>query len=96
MVCQSVSQHATYVDKVLKLYSPGGVQLDLLQCLSHDIVWLSLALLGSLDGSTLVDVSLVVDVELAESVLQAEDLVLLELWELSRSMRSASRSLTLT
>jgi hypothetical protein len=47
--------------------------------LSHNIIGLTLALLGGLDGGSLVDVALVVDVELAEGVSQAEDVALLEL-----------------
>ena len=74
------------VYKVLELYSPGGIQLDLLEGLSHDIVRLSLTLLGGLDGSSLVNVTLVVDVKLTESILQAEDLVLLELRKLPREV----------
>lgn len=38
-----------------------------------------LRLLRALDGCSLVEIALVVDVELAESILQAEDLALLEL-----------------
>lgn len=72
----------TYADIVLQLDAPGGVEVDLLECLSHDIVGLSLAGLGRLDGSGLVYVALVVDIELAEGVCQAEYVVLLELGEL--------------
>lgn len=72
----------TYADIVLQLYSPGGVEVDLLECLSHDIVGLSLAGLGCLNGSGLVYVTLVVDIELAKGVCQAEYVVLLELGEL--------------
>ena len=72
----------TYADIVFQLHPPGGVEVDLLECLSHDIVRLALAGLGCLDGSGLVYVTLVVDIELAECVCQAEYVVLLELGEL--------------
>lgn len=100
----SVPVSLTYADIILQLYSPGGVEVDLLECLSHDIVGLSLAGLGCLDGSGLVYVTLVVDIELAEGVCQAEYVVLLELGELpvvggemvsplvSRCLSSAQRS----
>lgn len=64
-VCTSL---CTYANIVLQLDPPGGVEFDLLECLPHDIVGLSLAGLGCLDGSGLVYVALVVDVELAEGV----------------------------
>ena len=73
---------ATYADIILELDSSRRVQLDLLQSLAHDIVRLSLGLLGCFDGRRFVDVALVVDVKLAEGVGQAEDLVLLELRKL--------------
>jgi hypothetical protein len=47
--------------------------------LSDYIVWLSLTGLGRLDSRSFVDISFVVDIELAEGILQAKDLVLLEL-----------------
>lgn len=72
----------TYANVVLQLHPPRGVEVDLLQCLSHDIVRLALAGLGCLDGSGLVYVTLVVDIELSEGVCQAEYVVLLELGEL--------------
>lgn len=100
----SVPVSLTYADIILQLYSPGGVEVDLLECLSHDIVGLSLAGLGCLDGSGLVYVTLVVDIELAKGVCQAEYVILLELGELpvlggemvsplvSRCLSSARRS----
>lgn len=72
----------TYANIVLQLDAPGGVEVDLLECLSHDIVGLSLASLGCLDGSGLVYVTLVVDIKLPEGVCEAEYVVLLELGEL--------------
>lgn len=58
----------TYSNVVLQLDSPGRIEFDILQCLANDIVRLALACLGSLDGSGLVNVTLVVDIELAEGV----------------------------
>lgn len=70
---------ATYGDVVLELDTARRVEVNLFQGLSDDIVWLALALLGSFNGSSLVNVALVVNVELAESVAQAVDFVLGEL-----------------
>jgi hypothetical protein len=53
--------------------------------LPDDIVWLTLALLRRFDGCGFIYVALVVDVQLAERILQAKDLGLLELRVLSRS-----------
>jgi hypothetical protein len=69
----------TYTNVVVQLNPSRGVQLHFFQSLPDNIVWLSLACLGGLDCSSFVNVSFVVDVELAEGILQAEDLVLLEL-----------------
>lgn len=72
----------TYANIVLELDPSGGVEVDLLQCLSHNIVGLSFAGLGRLDSSGLVHVSFVVDIELTEGLCQAEYVALLELGEL--------------
>ena len=58
----------TYADIVFELDTSGGIELNLFQRLTDNIVWLALAGLGSLDGGGLVNVALVVDVELAEGV----------------------------
>jgi hypothetical protein len=76
---RGLAQLGDEVDVVVQLDSPRAVELDLLQGLAHDIVRLVLGLLGGLDDGGLVEVALVVDVELAEGVLQAKDLALLEL-----------------
>lgn len=78
----SAVNYSTYVYIIFELNSPGRIELNLLESLSHDIVRLSLRLLGGLDGSRLVNVSLIIYIKLAESVLQAKDLVLLELRKL--------------
>lgn len=44
----------TYTNVILQFDSSGGVEFDLLQGLSHNIVGLALAGLGSFDGSGLV------------------------------------------
>lgn len=64
---------------VIQLHSSRGVELNLLQSLSDHIVWLSLAGLCSLDGSRLINISLVIYIKLAERILETEDLILLEL-----------------
>lgn len=64
---------------IIQLHSPRAIQLDLFEGLAHNIVGLVLGLLCCLDDGGLVNVALVVDVELAEGVLQAEDLALIEL-----------------
>jgi hypothetical protein len=69
----------TYIDIVIEFYSARAIQLNLPQCLSHDIVRLSLRLLSGFNNGGLVEVSLVIDVEFTEGILKAEDLVLLEL-----------------
>jgi hypothetical protein len=68
-----------YIYIVVELYSPRAVEFHLFQGLSHHVVGLVLRLLGALDDGALVEVALVVDVELAEGILQAKDLALLEL-----------------
>lgn len=75
-----------YANIIFELNAPGGVKLDLLQGLSHDIVGLSLASLGRLDGSGLVQISLVVDIKLAEGICQTEYVVLLKLRKLPMSI----------
>jgi hypothetical protein len=69
----------TYPNVIFQFYSSGRVELDLLQCLTDNIVGLALARLGGLDGGCLVNVPLIIDVELAEGIGQGEDVVLLEL-----------------
>jgi hypothetical protein len=69
----------TYSYIVFKLNSSRRIKVNLLQSLSNNIVWLSLGSLCSFDRSGLVDVSLIVDIEFTEGILQAEDLILLEL-----------------
>lgn len=59
---------AAYANVVFELNSFGGVKIDLLQGLSHNIVRLALAGCGSLDGGGLVYVSLVVDIEPAKGI----------------------------
>jgi hypothetical protein len=80
-----------YINIVVQLHPSRTVQLHLLQGLAHDIVRLVLRLLGGLDDRGLLDVALVVLVELAEGILQAKDLALLELGILSvRNARLAT------
>jgi hypothetical protein len=69
----------TYSYVVFKLDSSRRIKINLFQSLSNNIIWLSLTSLCSFDRSGLVDVSLIVDIEFTESILQAEDLILLEL-----------------
>ena len=76
---RGLAQLGDEIHIVVQLDSPRAVELNLLQGLAHDIVRLVLGLLGGLDDGGLVEVALVVDVELAEGVLQAKDLALLEL-----------------
>lgn len=68
-----------YINIVVQLHSPRAVKLYLLQRLSDNVVWLPLRGLRRLDHGGLVEVALVISVQLAESILQLEDLVLLEL-----------------
>lgn len=73
-------EHAiAYIYIVVQFYSPRTVELDLFQGLSDHIVRLVLRLLRRLDHRRLVEVALVVNVELAEGILQAKNLALLEL-----------------
>lgn len=66
-------------NKVIQLDSPRRIEFHFFQCLAHDIVRLSLAGLGCLDGSRLVDISLVVYIQLTKGILQTKNLILLEL-----------------
>ena len=81
---RAVTPIPTHADVILKLDSSRGVELNLLQRLADDIVWLALALLGGLDRGGFVEVALVVYIELAEGIGEGEDLVLRKLGELSR------------
>lgn len=69
----------TYSYIVFQLNSSRRIKIDLFQSLSNDIIWLPLSSLCSFDRSGLVDISLIVDIEFTESILQAEDLILLKL-----------------
>lgn len=53
-IADGMDRHVTYPDVVFKLDSSGGVELDLLQSLSYNIVRLAFAGLCCLDGSGLV------------------------------------------
>jgi hypothetical protein len=66
-------------NKVIQLDSPRRIELHFFQRLAHDIVRLSLAGLGCLDGSRLIDISLVVYIQLTKGILQTKNLILLEL-----------------
>lgn len=66
-------------NKVIQFDSPRGIELYFLQRLAHDIVRLPLACLSRLDGSCLVNISLIVYIQLTKGVLQSKDLILLEL-----------------
>jgi hypothetical protein len=69
----------TYPDVVFQLDSPGRIKFNILQCLADHIIRLTFACLRGFDGSSLVNVPLVVNIELAEGVGEAKDVVLLEL-----------------
>lgn len=85
-----------YANIVLELDTSRRVKVDLLQCLSHNIVRLSLAGLGGLDGSGLVYISFVVDVELTEGICQSEYVALVELGESPVLMARVSAPLCLS
>ena len=89
---RAVTPIPTHANVIFKLDSSRGVELNLLQRLADDIVWLALALLGGFDRGGLVKVALVVYIELAEGIREGEDLVLREFGELSRC--SSQRLLT--
>jgi hypothetical protein len=76
-------KYSAYIHIVVELHPPRAVELDLLQRLADHIVRLVLRLLRRLDHGALVEIALVVNVQLAEGVLQAKDLALLELGVLS-------------
>lgn len=80
----------THADIVLQFDTPGGVELDLLQGLAHDIIWLALALLRCFDSCGLVQVTLVVDIEALEGIGEGEYFVLLKLGKLSIEPNSQS------
>lgn len=53
---------------ILELNSPRRVELNLLESLSHDIIRLIFTLLGGFDGSSFIQVTLVIDIESLEGV----------------------------
>jgi hypothetical protein len=69
----------THPNIIIKLNSSRRVKFHFLQSLSNNIIRLSFAALGRLDGGRLIDISLVIDIQLTECILQTEYLVLLEL-----------------
>jgi hypothetical protein len=69
----------TYINIVLELNAPGTVELDTLQSLSYDVVWLPLRLLGRFDHGGFVEVATIVHVEFQESILESENLALVQL-----------------
>ena len=82
----------SYSDIVVKFYAPRAIKLDLSQSLADDIVWLAFRVLYSSDCSRFIEITLVINVELSEGILEAKDLLLLELRILS-IRRSALRRL---
>lgn len=68
MTTLSKAKTTAYPDVVFQLDSSGGIEINLLQRLAHDVVGLTLARLGRLDRGGLVNVPLIVDIELAESI----------------------------
>lgn len=79
----------TNIQIVFELHSSRAVQLNVFQCLADNIVRLFLRLLRGLDHSRLIQIALVVDIQLPESVLQREEVTLLELRELPATRQSA-------
>lgn len=79
---------STHSNIIFQLNSSRGVELNLLQSLTDDIVWPVLALLRCLDRGGFIEVSLVVDIKALEGVRERENLVLLKLRKLPK--RSAS------
>lgn len=69
----------TYSNIVFNLNPTGRVKSDLLQCLSHNVVRLLFACLGSLYGSGFIDIALILKVEFVECISEAKDLVLRKL-----------------
>ena len=70
----------THINVVVKLDASRAVKFNLFEGLSHDVVGLVFGLLSGLQHGSFVDVALVLNVKPAKSILQAKDLVLLELW----------------
>lgn len=68
-----------HIDIIIQFHSPRAIQLDLFQRLPNNIVGLPLRGLGCLDHGSFVNVSFVLDIELPKSILEAEDVGLLEL-----------------
>jgi hypothetical protein len=68
-----------YINIVVQLYSSRAVQLNLLECLSHNIVGLALRVLSGLDDGGFIYVALVVDIHVLEGIGKLEDLILIEL-----------------
>lgn len=68
-----------YINVVVQLDSARTVQLDLLECLSHNIVGLTLRVLSGLDDGGFIYVALVVDIHVLEGIGELEDLILIEL-----------------
>jgi hypothetical protein len=78
------------INVILQLHAARTVQLDFLERLTHNIVGLMLGCLGLFDGSTLVNVALVVYIEFTKGILQVEDLALLKLGVLPRRTMSGA------
>lgn len=68
---------STYPNVIFEFYTARGIETDFFEGRADGIVGLALAGLGGLDGSSLVNVPLVVYVELAEGIGQSEDVALL-------------------
>lgn len=68
---------STYPNVVFEFYTARGIEADFFEGRADGIVGLALAGLGGLDGSSLVNIPLVVYVELAEGIGQSEDVALL-------------------
>lgn len=79
----------TNIQIVFELHSSRAVQLNVFQCLADNIVRLFLRLLRGLNHSGLIQIALVIDIQLPESVLQREEVALLELRELPATRQSA-------
>jgi len=69
----------TYIHIVIQFYPARAVQLYIFERLPDHIVWLSFRGLCCLDHGRFVNVTLVLDVQLAEGILQAKYVLLLEL-----------------
>jgi hypothetical protein len=59
---EKLQNSCTYPNIVFQLDPPRGIELYLLQGLTNDVVWLTLARLGGLNGGSLVNVPLVVNI----------------------------------